>query len=220
MKKIHDILKARKKHLHETHSKKPLHTDFHAPIFKQPWLSKQDVKLSALAAAMSARSIFKASKSSEPVKSKEEKEKVLRPLPEKKPSTQANLPSLRFFRPKRSDGADQPAKSKKSTEEGEGGLGGDRLDKERIARLRTLLANIIDHPATMTPHMFWILFMQIAPHFSLSTAGCVRVSALFWMTLSYIKAKNKNKKRKLKQQLTEASELLEKDSSVMMVKRR
>lgn len=213
MKKIHDILKARKKQLHVTHAKKPLHTDFHAPIFEQPLFCKRDGKLSAIAAALSAKSIFKAQKSTE----NERGGKVT----EKKSYPQSNLPSLRFFRPKRGDAMDQQAKPKSSTEQGEGGAGEDKLDKERIARLRALLSDVINHPGMMTPHMFWVLFMQIAPHFSLTTAGCVRVSALFWMMLSYIKAKNKNKKRKLKEQLTEAAKLLEKDDlPVMRVKRR
>jgi len=211
MKKIHDILKARKKQLHVTHTKKPLHTDFHAPIFEKPLFSKRDVKLSDIAAALSPKPVFKSPK-------KTEQALPLSPQKEGSLQHQAKLPSTRFFRLKRADSIN---KTKNSSEEGEGGAGEDKLDKERIARLRALLNDVINHPGMMTPHMFWILFMQIAPHFSLSTAGCVRVSALFWMMLSYIKAKNKNKKRKLKEQLTEAAELLEKDDlPVMKVKRR
>ena len=79
---------------------------------------------------------------------------------------------------------------------------------------------MIKHPGMMTPHMFWVLFMKIAPHFSMMTAGCVRISALFWLMLSYIKAKSKTKKRKLKEQLVAAVELLEEEEEAMTARMR
>ena len=201
MKKIHDILKSRKKHLHVTHTKKPLHTDFHSPISSSglSLFCKRDKNKQARAVLPSIIE-----------QDKKDQDKRDKTAPR---YSAGSVPTMRFFRPK---------KEKENEREGggKGGSGRDKLDKERMARLRELLSDVIDHPGTLTPHMFWALFMKIAPHFSLTTAGCVRVSALFWLMLSYIKAKNKTKKRKLKDQLTEAAELLEKegDDAVIMVR--
>lgn len=239
MKKIHDMLKARKKHLHSTHDKKQhTHTDFHSPIFERPLFCKRDVKLSELAAALNSRG--ESGLASSPPRN-EAQGKLQRGVPgnsagptdsrlrgndrgnrdeQKSRSEDKRASGTRFFSQKHLHGllASQATMKKASEGSANAGSESDALEKERIAKLRELLKDIIEHPGTMTPHMFWVLFMKIAPHFSMMTAGCVRLSALFWLMLSYIKAKNKTKKRKLKEQLVAAAELLEEEESSMSAK--
>ena len=229
MKKIEDILKERIEKSHARHKKPPHH--FHSPkhshssIFSKPLFCKKGTRLP------DARVLPKDSPQERPPLDRHSPRHSSGSISPKalKAPFQAKQAPTRFFRIKPKEKEDvavsagiQTAKTgQRNDQDGDGRIEGvEALDAERIARLQALLKELIHHPGMMTPHLFWVLFMQIAPHFSLSTAGCVRVSALFWLMLSYIKAKNKNKKRKLKEQLMEAAEALEEEDASRVLKRR